>query len=400
FSLIGLYLVFSFDYYYAYFMVVAMILIFFYWQIHRFFKTSRPNRIAGLKDIFKDSLYTSLIMLFCFLIILPIIMRILNSHVTTSNAAWNMSRRAFEDLFSQSAKPLSYFLPSLQQPVLGGITGFFIGSELYGKSLTEHVLFLGWIPIILAIVAVRRWRVNKTYSRENFYIGLFTYLTFVFWIFSQPPWWQIGPLKIYMPSFFMYKFLPMFRAYCRFGILVMLGVSILAGFGIKFILSSFKNRFLAFIVYILFCVLILFEFWSYPPFKIIYVNRVPPVYSWLKAQPGLFVIAEYPLDIEAPNEVYKFYQTKHDKKMINGAFPGTPANKFLCNIADLSNPNTVGMLNNLGVKYVLVHSQDYQATGLVEDLKQLEEIKNNSSLRLVKDFNDGISVYEIVRNTK
>ena len=45
-----------------------------------------------------------------------------------------------------------------------------------------------------------------------------------------------------MPSFFMYKILPMFRAYCRFGIVVELAVAVLAGFGLKFFLRDLSHR--------------------------------------------------------------------------------------------------------------------------------------------------------------
>lgn len=30
---------------------------------------------------------------------------------------------------------------------------------------------------------------------------------------------------------------------------------------------------------------------------------------------------------DSPNEMYKFYQTEHEKKIINGTIPGTYANK-------------------------------------------------------------------------
>ena len=69
-----------------------------------------------------------------------------------------------------------------------------------------------------------------------------------------------------MPSFFMYKMLPMFRAYCRFGIVVMLAVAVLAGFGLKEIISKLKAQSSKLIVTALLCGLDLFEFWNWPPY--------------------------------------------------------------------------------------------------------------------------------------
>lgn len=310
---------------------------------------------------------------------LPFFVTALRNRVSPS--AFNIYHRPFEDLFMQSAKPLSYLLPSVAHPLFGNFTEHFIGTNLYGISFTEHTLYLGWIPLILAFIAYKnRKKIN------NFYLGFFIFLALAAWFFSQPPWWKIGTVKIYMPSFFMYKILPMFRAYCRFGIVVMLAVAVLAGFGLKFILERFKTQKAKIAVTSLFCGLVLFEFWNYPPFKVIDVSKVPAVYYWLKNQPKDIVIAEYPLDADSPNEMYKFYQTEHEKKIINGTIPGTYANKVAQTIKKLSEPNTVGILRWMGVKYVLVHKEEYLKTGLVEEIEEINKIPKNSGLKLIGYF--------------
>ena len=77
---------------------------------------------------------------------------------------------------------------------------------------------------------------------QAFYVKLFLFITFVGILFSMPPYWNFGIFKIYFPSFFMYKILPMFRAYARFGILVMLSISVLAGIGFMRLVSTKKNK--------------------------------------------------------------------------------------------------------------------------------------------------------------
>jgi len=242
-------------------------------------------------------------------------------------------------------------------------------------------------------LAFQRWRKNKkslipnfqTQAKESFYIGFFLFLGLVAWLFSQPPWWQIGPIKIFMPSFFMYKILPMYRAYCRFGIVLMLAVSVLAGFGLKFILEKFNNQKIKAALAALFCSLLLFEFWNYPPSKVIDVSRVPAVYYWLKTQPNNVVIAEYPID-DSPNEMYKLYQTKHEKRIINGSIPGSEANNIVRTLKKLSEPYTVKALKWMGVKYVLVHHDAYLETDLVQDKQELEKISKNKGLKIIKSF--------------
>lgn len=252
-------------------------------------------------------------------------------------------------------------------------------------------------------------------NREHFYIGFFIFLAILAWFFSQPPWWKIGQVKIYMPSFFMYKVLPMFRAYCRFGIVVILAVAVLAGFGLKIILEKFKKRMLKITVAFLFYGLVLFEFWNYPPFKVIDLSKVPQVYYWLKERSGNPVVAEYPLDIIGPNEMYKFYQTEHNKRIINGTLPGSYAHKVSTTITKLSDPDTTSILKLMTVKYVIVHKDEYLKTESVEDKEELNRIRRNPKLKLVKTFdaqecpqrdvmctqNSGpIDVYEVIAEPK
>lgn len=303
----------------------------------------------------------------------------------SSPSVFNVYHRPFEDLFAQSVRPLSYILPATVHPVFGGFTEQFVGTELYGMSFTEHTLYLGWIPLILAFIAFRRRKKSANHS-DRFYIGFFILLAVFAWLFSQPPWWKIGNVKIYMPPFFIYQILPVFRAYCRFGIVVMFAVAVLAGFGLKFLLESRKTLKSKIGLSVLCCGLILFEFWNYPPFKVIDVSRVPAVYYWLKEQPRDTVIAEYPLDQDAPNEMYRLYQATHEKKMINYTVPGTYANKVAHTINKISDPSSAEALRWMGVKYVLVHRDKYLQTELIEDREELNKLSSNPGLKFVKDF--------------
>lgn len=384
---LALFLVASFDYYYLYFMLIATFL---FWTYSLTMDRSNGKRLTV--NLISTAVLAGVVIT---IILWPLIKtRLLISQVKDISV-WSLYR-PFEDLFSQSARPLSYFLPSSEHPILGWIAKGLVGTDIYGMSFTEHALYLGWTPLVLAFVAFRRWRSNRkssrhrvttlTESNENFNIGFFVFLAVAAWLFSQPPWWDIFGFKIYMPSFFMYKILPMFRAYCRFGIVVMLAVAVLAGFGMKFILERFKSQKTKVAITALFCGLVLFEFWNWPPYKVIDLSKVPAVYYWIKEQPKDTVIADYPLDADSPNELYKFFQTVHEKKIINGTIPGTHANKVAQEIRRLSDPKTASILKWMGVKYVVVHKDDYLKTDLIEDKEDMERIPQNQGLKFVKSF--------------
>ncbi len=420
FFFISLLFLFSFDLSVMYFGGVTLATFLFYILIYQ-----GQLKLLKRRDLFKFNIKfiskTIGIILLALIILFPqffplIKGRIKLSHTTTASA-FNPYHRPFDDLFTQSARPLSYFLPPVVHPVFGKFTQMFIGSPLYGVSFTEHTLYLGWVPLILTFLAFRRWRrvkklgINNDNYRDYFYIGFFIFLAIVAWFFSQPPWWRIGSVKIFMPSFFMYRILPMYRAYCRFGIVVMLAVAVLSGYGLKFLLERFKTQKTKILVASFFCGVVLFEFWNWPPFKVIDVSKAPYVYYWLRNQPQEFIVAEYPLDIEAPNEMYKFYQIFHQKPIINCTIPGTYANKVGKAIAKLSNPKTASVLKWIGVKYVLVHRENYLKTELVEQVEELKRIPHNPYLRFIKSFpsqdcpyknimctqkTDSIDVYEVI----
>lgn len=383
-GVVAIFLVFSFELHYAYFMFIATAVFVFYSLAYfrrfdkaeaRFWGFTLVTLVAGVLFALPALSGLDLKQLFF-------------AKKSLQPAVWGIVR-PFENLFAQSARPLSYLLPSHAHPFFGRLTEVFLGNFIYGESMTEHTLYLGWIPLVLACIALKRRRGIRESAwgpPKNFYIGFFAVLGITAWLFSQPPWWQVGPVKLYMPSFFMYKVLPMFRAYCRFGIVVMLAVAVLAGFGLLFFLERFRTRGAKAAAALLLCAGVLFEFWNYPPYKVIDVSRVPAAYSWLAAQPGDLTIAEYPLDLEGPNEVYKFYQTKHMKKIINGTIPHTPAHAFSETIVRLSEAHTAAALKRMGVRYVLVHKEAYLKTELSADSEELQNIPRNPGLKLIGSF--------------
>jgi hypothetical protein len=393
----ALLIVASFDSHYFYFMLIAA-LVFLLYELFYWLRIKNKTSIDFIK-------YLILAVISTIIMTLPqywLYIRNIFNKIILQSSSRNPFLRPFEDLFSQSAKPLSYLLPSTEHPIFGNFTKYFVGDFLYGQSFTEHTLYLGWTTIILAFVAFRFWKRKRKIQtttdlqeKENFAIGYFILLTIVAWFFSQPPWWKFGSVRIFMPSFFTYKILPMVRAYARFGILVLLALSVLAGFGLKFILDRIKSNFKKMITAICFCGLILFEFFNIPSEHIIDLSKTPSVYQWLKEQKEDFVIAEYPLDIEGQEVSYLFYQTKHHKKMINGTIPGTKANEISRTITKLSEPKTAGVLKWLGVKYVLVHTDAYKESDLTSVKEELKAIKRNRKLRFINNFDD-VDVYEVI----
>jgi hypothetical protein len=140
--------------------------------------------------------------------------------------------------------------------------------------------------------------------------------------------------------------------------------------------------------------LVLFEFWNYPPFRVIDLTKYPKVYDWLNKQQDNVVIAEYPLDLDGLNPMYLFYQTKHHKRMINATVPGTETNMVSRKLTGISQYRTAQGLSWLGVKYVLIHTDWYKNNEDKKEQMEVGGIEKNSGLKLIERF-DNIDIYEV-----
>ncbi len=283
--------------------------------------------------VHRSSLKTVKVILVAVVVALAIILPLTYRPFQNMFATSERYARPMRDLFGNSARPLGYLLPSRDNPIFGRYTEKFIDTPFYGGHPTEHTLYLGWVGIVLSIVAIRNWRrkdalmrnaervhaisnqaieqmsrqANETERRRDGEterradrsqkaVSFFLFAAIVALIFSHSPYTEIGSFRIFFPSYFMYKLLPMVRVYARFGIVVMLCVSVLAGIGLVSILKKIKNAKKRRIFFAIVLLLIFIEFAPTLPAPMVNAVNPPPVYGWLAEQKGDFIIAEYPLE--------------------------------------------------------------------------------------------------------
>jgi hypothetical protein len=404
----------EFNYAYIVFVLTILFIIFIISDnLLRFFFVKKDNRKELSLELIKNIKFIGKIVFAGFaalLINLPFISVIFKAAFIVpkeSSSLAEMGQRPFHYLFSQSARILDYFIPSSANPILGGLAKILEGSLFYGRGPIEQTLYLGWVAIFLSIFA---WKNRRTYlnndkrnNNDNFYIKLLVFIAFGSLIFSMPPYFNLGVCKIYFPSFLMYKILPMFRAYARFGLLSILSTSILAGIGLRYLLErksllKKKNAFAS-----LFILLILFEFNNMPPFHVTDINKPPEVYNWLAEQKGDFIIAEYPLSEASVGETfieldYLLYQRIHKKRLLDGAKPGTEADSIKQKLFKITDPGVSEVLKGLGVKYVILHLKRYKDgtnKRAVDVVGEIPDLSRTEALRLVKEFGEDV-VYEVV----
>lgn len=269
--------------------------------------------------------------------------------------------------FDLSARPWFYVLPDVNHPVLGKLTvsihnwiaqhpPYFITEPFIPR---EHSLFLGWSTLLFSLLVVglllrgliRTRERSGELSRLRRFGWLFLFLGVLMMVFSAPPFATISLHKIYFPSYFLNRFFPMFRAYARAGVLVLLCFSILAAFGFQWFLGKLPGVRAKIVFGVLVFGLIFFEFLDFPPFRNEYIGP-DPAHEWLAAQPGDFAVVEYYVYNNRP----LLQQRVHQKRLIN------PARWAALEIEEvvkgIDTPASINQLKEWGVRYLVYYSSD------------------------------------------
>lgn len=308
--------------------------------------------------------------------------------------SYTPASRDLYELMIYSAKPWDFFLPPVYHPLFGRYVQDFVLAHLYGSNPIEQTLYIGYMPMALAILGIK-YRKKGDFATSFFILSIPFVLAFM-----APPYLPVNDLKIpFSLSYFLNQVIPFFRVMARFDVFLMLSVSVLAGIGSMHLLQNIQRW--RYPILILIISIILFEFAPIPS-NISDIKRpeqnfpfaqhsysfhttkieIPSVYLWLANQEGEYGIIEYPL-VKTPSKEeiihyrYLFYQRIHKKRLVNGA----PV-EVIGEIANLSASATVDRLREFGVKYVIIH----------EDLGRIENI--TSELEFVKSFESAL-VYEV-----
>lgn len=296
------------------------------------------------------------------------------------------TRSTVSDVVAFSARPWDYFMPSIYHPVFGSpVQGFYryvrehYSYQFWSTFLPERANYLTFTGIGLALYALwaafRSWwhRTHAVSPDDSRNIGLLVLMAIFMFLVSMPAVIEIKGFPLYFPSYFLFKVFPMFRVYARAGVFVLLAVSLLAGYGLKFLRAKIDKKKSVVLTAVL-CGAVLFENLNFPPFAVMDVGHVPQVYAWLKNQPGDLVIAEYPRDNSVVdigggcpnwldpkitrdyNWAYTvFYQMVHGKENLNMEKLSKEERVAL---GDLGSVGSYKVLKKYGVNYVLAHTKD------------------------------------------
>ena len=184
-----------------------------------------------------------------------------------------------------------------------------------------------------------------------------------------------------LPFRWFYNSLPGFRGVrvpARYGVFVMFGLVLLAGYGLRTALAKIKNRAWGWVVLAAVVLFLNAEYLTLPQQQIPLppAGRIPPTYQWLRDQPGDFPILEYPLQPEVGYEaVYMYFSLFHQKKIVNGYSGFFPPSAWYIRQVFQVFPSVaaVDILQALNIRYMVFHKRRFlpfktkRIIGLVED---------------------------------
>lgn len=194
---------------------------------------------------------------------------------------------------------------------------------------------------------------------------------------------------IWMPSRLLWEVVPAFRVPSRWTPMVMAALVPLAALGLHALYTRLKAArpgLLPAGAIAAALVVSFLELTVTPAAQRFRTEPVPPEYAAVKETPD-GVLAEYPL---GASDVYRFWQRRHGRPLLNGAPADTPADYARLVLLDPAQPGTAQALALLGITAVSIHPNAH-----VDAEVPPREPIGTAGYRLVGRFPDA-SVWQVI----
>ena len=235
------------------------------------------------------------------------------------------------------------------------------------RSIVEGDLFPG--VTVLGLAALSLLGLKGEPGRRRVVLG-FTALAACAWLVALGPEVRLFGRPLFPGPFALlreFEAFRMIRVPARASVFLGLGLAMLAAIGLDRVRrTSWRVAFLA---------LALIEA-TVAPLNVVAADRcidaaepVPPIYLWIKAQPGRDPVVELPI---LPNDglfqrprfddsVYLLRSTTHWKPLVNGYAGTEPAGygKVREAMRDFPSDESIALLRSMGVRHVLVHLRGF-----------------------------------------
>ena len=290
------------------------------------------------------------------------------------------------------ARPLAYLVPPEGNPFLGGLVPDGVYDDL-GPDGGEPELYLGWVAILLAVggvVLLRRGHAALLAGERRYVAVAAVILVPVAFLCSLPSRMTVFGMEVPTLTALPSALTTYLRVYGRFGVLVALGIAILAALALDVLVRRRRGLALGAAAFALLAVELAYDL----PIPAWDVSRAPAHVAFLAGQPP-GIVASYPAqgDTAAENRYARqelFWQTRHGQPLFFTESAVKSRSWAIRLLADQPAGEKVGrLLAAERVRYVVVNDAVFRAAGA--DPPALEQ----GDFRLLGRAG-GARVYELV----
>jgi hypothetical protein len=229
------------------------------------------------------------------------------------------------------------------------------------NDTADAFLFPGIIVLVAAVAAIAAWRPLSRADWRNQATGFYVFLGLISALMFAPPPFGLWRLAYWLPGF---NFI---RMPSRFVTMVVLCLGVLLAAAVDRLTGGLSARARAVAIAVLGLGLFA-EYVSYPFPAVPYAVDIPAVDRWLDTQPKPFVVAEVPVPSpgnwgahERMHVESMLHATAHWQKTIHGysSMRRPLHNRVYFEMTDFPDARSLATLRELGVTYVVVHTENY-----------------------------------------
>lgn len=263
-----------------------------------------------------------------------------------------------------------------------------IGESAVGVSFA----IIGIVGIATVVFAwerlnKRRLKLNKLlgYDPSLLIFGIAA-LGIVAVVMALPPI-KLGPIPL--PSYMLLMITTTWRTILRFYVVVNISAVVLCSIALAYFGHHFRQH--KKIIIALFVALFLAIFVEYQAFKpfagntlsnFTYNKDVPSAYVWLGEQEDIKAVAEYPIErAGGESDAASYYlsmQLAHKKPLLNSVVSTSEQESVRSSIRDLSDPQTIPVLEKLGIDTVVIHGVSAEEVAKIPNLTVVYESPQSS----------------------
>ncbi|MFC2157023.1 discoidin domain-containing protein [Acidobacteriota bacterium] len=272
----------------------------------------------------------------------------------------------------------------------------FIRVTSYQLFLVSFLALMAFFITWLYFFLVQANKLEEEARDENRYF--FLYMILGVWAFllsfgNTFSYFGRYAVTLPLPFTWFYNYVPGFkgiRVPPRYAVYVILGIAVLAGYGLKYLFQKFNKPRIQFIVAIALLVFLNLEFLVIPHRMVTLPvgKEVPPTYEWIRDNAGDNPILELPF-FSSPgrNSIYMFYSLFHKKKIVNGYSGYIPPSTLYFNglVKTFPSDLCLDVFRLLKVKYVILHTAMWDEELTANKIRSIED-NFPDDLKIVKRF--------------